>query len=285
MDEVCKICNSKNLKIVEHTALCRDCDVLLYYPYPRDDKELIVSGEGKQWTRDYVLDWYEKSSFLNHSNFTDMLRFTMGEQYKGKIIDVLDYGGGGGQFALVCKSHFPQAQVYIVDISDEALLQEWSSINNQIKFEKFDQDERKFDVIFMNDVFEHVSDPVYVLNQLSKKLKTGGRIFIDTPKQFWIYPFFKIISKYMYNRILRGTVSLAHLQIWSKKSFVKVVAKSCLKILKYEEVSEYTMPADFYLRNMGISNSILKFGAYIFYANSWWLAKNKIQCVLMADDS
>lgn len=276
----CKICGSSSLVIFSHTARCENCGVLLYYPYPLDDRSLVTGGAGKVWTRRDVLDWYSKSSFYNHINFTNMLRFAMNESCKGKKLNVLDYGGGGGQFALVCKSHFPESNVYITDISDDSLLEEWRATNNQLPFGRFDEDEIKFDYIFLNDVFEHVSDPLLVLRQLQKKLKTGGKIFIDTPKQFWIYPLTKLISKALYAKVLRGTVSTSHLQIWSKKSFDFVVRESGLKVVAYEESSEYTMPADFYMKNMGITNPFLKFAGRLFYRNAKRLAKNKIMSVL-----
>lgn len=266
--------------VFAHTAKCNKCGVLLYYPYPEDDKSLVANGEGKVWPREMVLNWYSESSFHNHSNFTNMIRFSMDKSFKGKKLDILDYGGGGGQFALVCKSHFPESNIFITDISDESLLEEWAVLNTQIPFKNFGQDDRKFDVIFLNDVFEHVSDPVFVLKQLSGKLKSGGKLFIDTPKQFWIYPVAKLLSKSLYTKVLRGTVSIFHLQIWSKNSFELVVKESGLKICKYKESSEYTMPAGFYMRNMGISNPILKLAGRVFYANAKWLAKNKIVAVL-----
>jgi 2-polyprenyl-3-methyl-5-hydroxy-6-metoxy-1,4-benzoquinol methylase len=132
----------------------------------------------------------------------------------------------------------------------------------------------------LNDVFEHVRDPEFVLKQLAGKLKSGGKLFIDTPKQFWIYPVTRVVSKSLYTKVLNGTVSIAHLQIWSKKSFELVVRKSGLKISKYKEISEYTMPAGFYLKNMGIANPILKLLGFVFYRNAKWFAKNKIVCVL-----
>lgn len=197
-----------------------------------------------------------------------------------KKLDIFDYGGGGGQFALLLKSHFPEATVFITDINDDSLLQEWSASNSQIPFRSFALNDTKFDFIFLNDVFEHVSDPGGLLKQLATKLKIGGKLFIDTPKQFWIYPLTRLASEYLYTKVLRGTVSTAHLQIWSKKSFDLVVRESGLKIVKYKELSEYTMPADFYMKNMSITNPILKLAGRVFYGNSKWLAKNKIACVL-----
>lgn len=280
-DKKCKICGSSNLSVFAHTAKCGDCGVLLYYPYPKSDFQLVEEGEGKVWDRKGTLEWYSEAAFYNHSNFTNMLRFTMDKSFNQKAeLDILDYGGGGGQFALVCKSHFPLSTIYITDISDEALLDEWKPLNKQISFKNFDADPQKFDIIFLNDVFEHVSDPVFVLKQLSGKLKKGGKIFVDTPRQFFIYPLTKMLAKSIYEKILRGTVSTMHLQIWSKKSFDLIVKESNLKIDKYEEWTEYTMPADFYMKNMNITNPLVKMVGRLFYANAKWLAKNKIIAVL-----
>jgi 2-polyprenyl-3-methyl-5-hydroxy-6-metoxy-1,4-benzoquinol methylase len=276
----CKICGSSNLSVFAHTARCEECGVLLYWPYPKSDTDLMLEGNTKRWPRERALWWYQQSSFHNHTNFTQMLRFTMSELPRDTKLDILDYGGGGGQFALVCSSHFPCATVYITDISDESLLEEWKHINRQISFRDFADDTRKFDVIFLNDVFEHVSDPVSVLKQLTEKLTRSGIIFIDTPKQFWLYPVTKLISTALYSKLLNATVSKVHLQIWSKKSFELVIKQCGLKIEKYEEISEYTMPAHFYLDNMEIENPIIRFVGGMFYRSARYIAKNKIICVL-----
>jgi ubiquinone/menaquinone biosynthesis C-methylase UbiE len=275
----CKICGTSDLTVFAHTAACRSCGVLLYWPYPKSDRQL-VQAEGKPWPTEKVVEWYSESSFFNHSNFTNMLRFTMDESFKNRTLDILDYGGGGGQFALVCRSHFPDSTVYITDISDDSLLEAWKPLNIQIRFKDFANDQRKFDVIFLNDVFEHVSDPLFVLRQLAGKLKSRGRIFIDTPKQFWIYPLARRLSKTLYTKVLRGTVSPAHLQIWSRQSFELVVRESGLLLSRYEESSEYTMPADFYMKNMGIRNPLIRLAGRLFYRNARYLANNKIITVL-----
>lgn len=268
----CKICGGEHLSVFAHTAQCRSCGVLLYYPYPVIERKL---GDIESIKR-----WYNASSFYNHVNFTHMIRFCMGETDKGNSLSILDYGGGGGQFAPVLLSHFPVASVYFVDIQD-TIHPTWAPMQTLIPFDDFETDETLFDVIFLNDVFEHVEDPLQVLSLLSRKLKPGGRIFIDTPKQFWIYPLTKIFSTSLYTKVLKGTVSKSHLQIWTQKSFDIVVRKSSLRIAKLKTVSEYTMPADYYLKNMKIKNPLLRLAGRLFYAASSVLAKNKIVCVLV----
>lgn len=280
--DLCKICGGSELALIGHTARCQRCGVLLYWPYPAALPHSQSSDPAPNWSRDSVRDWYAKSSFRNHDNFTHMLRFATDESYTNRPIDVLDYGGGGGQFALVCRSHFPMANVHITDINDDVLLDEWRCVNTQIPFANLSEDTRRFDLIFLNDVFEHVDDPISVLRLLGTRLKPGGRLFIDTPKQFWLYPTLKLLARPLYLKLLRGTVSTAHLQIWSQESFRRAIEASGLHISKYAEVSEYTMPADYYLNNMGIANPLIRVLGRLFYANARYLARNKILCLLAA---
>lgn len=283
MDQsTCKICGSRHLRVLAHTARCTACGVLLFYPYPSDDAALVESGDFKSYPREKALQWYARSAFFNHTNFTHMVRFAMedSDAARSRPCRILDFGGGGGQFALVAKSHFPLAEVWVTDIFDDALLDEWRAVNRQIPFVSFAADATRFDYIFMNDVFEHVSDPVGVLRQLAGKLNPGGRIFIDTPRQFWLYPVARYVSPWLYRKLLRGTVSEAHLQIWTRSSFEQVVRKAGLEIDRYRETSEFTMPASFYLQSIGISNWFLRLAGHAFYLNARWMAKNKILALL-----
>ncbi len=181
---------------------------------------------------------------------------------------------------MVCKSHFPESTVYITDISDESLLEEWKPFNVQIPFKEFHKSEVMFNVIFLNDVFEHVTNPLYVLRQLAVKLMPKGVIFIDTPKQFWIYPVTKMFSHSLYHKVLKATVDADHQQIWSRRAFGTIVREIDLVITKYDEISEYTMPSEFYMNNMGIKDPLIRLFGRIFYRNAKFLAKNKIIAVL-----
>lgn len=279
---LCKICGFEDLKFFKHTARCKKCKVLLYYPYPEDDlvrfkKEGSASHiDGKGMTIDQWKEWYIKSGSLNHFNFTEAVKFSIGKKITdSKPIKLLDYGGGGGQFALVAKSLIPNSTTYIVDINDSALLPWYASLNNQIKFLDFEQDSTTFDYIFLNDVFEHLTDPVGCLKMLQSKLAKNGKIFIDTPRQFWMYPFFNLFYKKLYTKLLIGTVSTAHLQIWSKKSLFFAINAAELRVEKFKISSEFTMPWNFYLDQMGITNPLLRIGGMLFYKNARWLANNK----------
>lgn len=269
----CKICGCSDLRIVAHTAKCAGCGVLLYYPYP-SDSDLAPSETAAESSE----QWYDRAARRNHDNFGQMLAFALDEEDYHRPLDVLDYGGGGGQFALVCKSMLPRSRVWIADISDHGVLDLYKPMLSQIPWRKFVRDETKFDLIMLNDVYEHVSDPVAVLSLLRTKLKPGGRLFIDTPKQFWLYPALRPTK--LYEKLLRGTVSKAHLQIWTKGSFELSVAKAGMKVERYKEVSEFTMDPEYYLKNMGVANPVTVFLGRVFYRAAKWISANKILAVI-----
>jgi 2-polyprenyl-3-methyl-5-hydroxy-6-metoxy-1,4-benzoquinol methylase len=272
---ICKICGCRSLAIRKQTARCRVCGVLLFYPYPDEkehEKELCNSYDSAAW--------YAKSAWYNHTNFTRMLRFAADDWHAGRKVRFLDYGCGGGQFALVAKSHFPFSQVFCTDASDSALLPEWRCLQTQIRFSEFQQNKIRFDLIFLNDVFEHVSAPIEVLRLLASKLEPNGKIFIDTPKSFWLYPATRILSPTLHDKLLHGTLSLSHLQIWSPGAFKIAVSKAGLKVCKYKETNEYTMPAAYYLDNMRISNQLVRLAGFAFYRLAKSLARNKIMALV-----
>jgi 2-polyprenyl-3-methyl-5-hydroxy-6-metoxy-1,4-benzoquinol methylase len=281
---VCKICGHKSLELWDHTAKCGSCGALLFYPYLDDDSlEIDTEKVSIEKRKENWFFWYKRASKLNHKNFSSMFFFTIPEpeEFFDRKIRVLDYGGGGGQFAFVVRSVLPLAEVYIVDINDHALIEQYSPLNRQIKWKDFEGDETLFDFIFLNDVFEHVNDPEGVLKNLSKKLAPGGKLFIDTPKQFWLYPVLRRVNKGLYSKLLKGTVSRAHLQIWTKKSFAYVVDEAGLKLEKYEELSEFTLKPHVYLDKMGIKNRLTLWLGNKFYENAKLLAKNKIQALVI----
>lgn len=284
MTAACKICQSADLTLFAHTAKCRTCGVLLNFPYlpPREEHHLAKSetAEERADIQGRVLDWYLTSGSRNHHNFTHMAEFALTDRDRRSPLALLDFGGGGGQFALVARSLFPLTTTYVVDMVNSALLPHFEPLNRQIRFEAFERDDTRFDVIFMNDVYEHVSDPIETLKLLRSKLKPNGRIFIDTPCQFWLYPATKMFSKGIHTKLLKGTVDHDHQQIWTRTSFMKSAAQAGLKVDKFERLSEYTQGASFYMNNMGIRNPAIRLAGRIFFALAPYIARNKIMAVL-----
>ena len=225
-------------------------------------------------------DWYRRSAHRNHLNFTRMFRFAASDFVFDSTPDILDYGGGGGQFASVVRSHLPVALVHLLDIDDDSGLPGWEELSTRIRFDEFESDSTQFDLIFMNDVYEHVIEPVELLTQLASKLKPGGRIFIDTPRQFWLYPITKIFAPPIHDKLLRGTVTKMHLQIWSDDSLRRSIERADLEVKRWERWGEYTQEPGYYLKNMGITNPVIRLAGRLLYRLGGGLARNKLAVLL-----
>lgn len=283
-EKSCKICTSKNVSFFAHSAKCLDCKVLLNFPYlePREIDYLLKHSSPLKYNeiQKTSFDWHIQSGARNHHNFTKMASFC--EEYisSGGEVEILDYGGGGGQFALVLKSLYPKSNCTLVDMVDDRLMEIYQPMNNQVKFSDFENNKKKFDFIFMNDVFEHLTFPFETLEMLKGKLKLNGMIFIDTPCTFWLYPVTKIFSKTIYKRLLCGTLDADHQQIFSTQSFYTISSKAGYDVLRYKRLSEYTQPYHFYLDNMGITNPLLRLLGKIFVLLSPLIARNKIMAVI-----
>ena len=55
-------------------------------------------------TQKISLSWHIQSGSKNHHNFTGIASFCDNFISRQSEIEILDYGGGGGQFALILKS-------------------------------------------------------------------------------------------------------------------------------------------------------------------------------------
>ena len=157
----CKIFGNTTLDLRAHTARCQKCGVLLHCPYPTDE-ELERTGSPDE-IRAACIAWSEPSAFHSHRNSTDHIRFAIPFPRASERLRILDCGGGGGQFALGARLHLPHTEVWMVNASGDTRVEAWRSPNHQISFAHLATDETRFNYMFVNDVFEHVSDPIEAL--------------------------------------------------------------------------------------------------------------------------
>lgn len=91
---------------------------------------------------------------------------------------VLDYGCGSGEWLIELGERFPGLALHGTDMARparERLPFKW------IHSATIDQEQRKFDLITLCHVLEHLRDPRETLQRLSRCLAPGGSIWIATP--------------------------------------------------------------------------------------------------------
>ena len=148
---------------------------------------------------------YAEDNFQNeHAQHLHMDKQLIRQLFDLRGKKVLDFGCGMGGMTLWYATHWP-CEVHGVDIDRHhiAIAQQLQA-KHQVQNVRFEQRNiladpltGLYDLIFMNDVAEHIPYPVLtdILAQFTKLLAPGGKVFLTFPP--WAGPF----SSHLYHRI------------------------------------------------------------------------------------
>lgn len=228
-DKIAKyILNLENEKIL----VCKDCDLRWLHPF-MDDNEYK-----KFYSQDYFEEFYVKelsrfdrrlSSIADEIYFKNRIKKIIKLLGK-KNINILDVGCGYGTF-LKCAKEIGLNALGI-DVSEHAVSVAKEKYKLDAVFSTlFEfQSKIKFDVVHMNHVFEHFTNPKGALDKVKELLKPGGILVMEVPNQFKnIYD----ILRYMLKTPVKSRYfSLQHPFFWSEKSLRKILSPNGFEILK-----------------------------------------------------
>lgn len=143
--------------------------------YTKNNKNFNNSALKEQLKEKKYFNYKWKKIFDNFKTFNKNLK-------KKKVLDI---GCGYGQCILYLKNK--GLDCYGLDPSDHAI--EYCK-NKGLKAEISNLDEldifgnTKFDFVIMNNVLEHLRDPITIIKKIKKILKRNGIIFIEVPNDF-----------------------------------------------------------------------------------------------------
>jgi 2-polyprenyl-3-methyl-5-hydroxy-6-metoxy-1,4-benzoquinol methylase len=212
---------------------CASCNTIFIHPLPVDRLKKI-----------YPSNYY---SFVNKpKNLVVRLKESLDKRFFKKIlkqlpskqINVLDVGGGTGWMIDVLKKTDKRIGItQIVDIDNKAknIAEEKGHAYFEGTIETFTTDKR-FHLILMLNLIEHVANPLAVLQKAESLLAPGGMIVIKTPNTVsW--------DARLYKKTYWGGLHCPrHWTIFSEKSFRILLQSTSLKINKLE----YTQGAPFW---------------------------------------
>ena len=159
---------------------CLECGLLFQDPLP--PKEIIGSFYPESY-RNYLSDNGNLFSSIKKLQFKVLAKKILSQiNNHNKDMQILDLGFGNGELLCALKDK-GYKNLYGTDFSsknverlkNKGINVELSDVEKGLPFKQ------TFDLIIMNNVIEHFLDPVSVLENCSRKLKTSGKLILITP--------------------------------------------------------------------------------------------------------
>lgn len=149
---------------------------------------------------------------------------------KSKNVKILDIGCGSDSFSLT-KKYFPECEYYGLDKQYwHGHEDDYKKIDNFYKLDLDDPDwsksiDKKFDLIIMSHLVEHVKDGIEVIRSASKLLDEDGIIYIETPSPATLnFP--------NANGFLNFYDDPTHLKVIFPNDIVKCLQDNSIKVLR-----------------------------------------------------
>lgn len=200
--------------------------------------------------------YYLKSIFL-YLYFLKLKKF-----FPKKNNIILDYGSGSGEFSNIMSQS--KNKIFASDFTFNKLL-----YNKKVSFIKIEKlfikkNKKKFNVIFLRHVLEHIYDFNKLIPKLKLLLKNNGKIIIEVPNydSFW-----KKVLKSKWP----GFFYPYHHYVFSEKFLIKIFKIHKLKIVK----TNFVEPPIFgsYFSSIGINRSLSKILSLFFYPIQFLISK------------
>ncbi|MCP3928221.1 MAG: class I SAM-dependent methyltransferase [Bacteroidetes bacterium] len=161
---------------------------------------------------------------------------------KGKMSDVLDIGAGAGKLI----EQFIDKDTNTYAIESDSAMALYISKNSQIHLlngNKLLARERRFDLIMMSHVFEHVNNPIHYLSQLGTLLKEEGYLFIEVP-----YEPEEVIS----HHLKQGKRGIGHLFDYTTNTLKKMISR--VSLFEIITLATYGINIEEYIKGESIKN-------------------------------
>ena len=156
-----------NIKTFEYVQ-CTKCDLIFVNPLP-DTDDLI-----KMYPVEYQGNLAAAASGAYNSLFSQI-------QSKGKYSSILDYGCGGGRFVVEAldKGYSVTGAEYNPDLV--ANLSKTFTKASFLTIDDFYKSDAKYDIIFLSNVLEHLTNPKEIMLKLRERVSENGLFVLEGP--------------------------------------------------------------------------------------------------------
>lgn len=207
----CNLCGTKDILPIDkdHNIFrCSQCGYIFDNPRPTCDEIANFYSQENRYD-----SWLEDQSG-REALWERRLEMVRRLKSKGALLDV---GAGIGRFLHLAKDHFQVEGTEVSETAIELARKKYGLSLRRGHLEDIDLGERRFDVITLFHVLEHVPDPSRTLERCYNLLKEKGVIVIAVPNDidsFIKNPFKRILSILQIGRFRRyGVFGLPKIEL------------------------------------------------------------------------
>ncbi len=235
MKKKCYLCSKTTAQIITNREIrgkvkCKVFKCLVCELEYLDRNFVKVFLTDKFYKKDYV-KLYDKSFFENKNNHYIKIYEKIKKYVKNK--NILEIGAGGGYLYHYLKKSAKSYEA--VELSNKQ--RNYLSKKFKIKtYPTIDSVEKKYDIVIIVSVLEHVTDPINFLKNLKLLLKNKGKVIIECPSIN--DPLIKFYDVQEYKNFYYRPV---HLNYFNREHLVKIVKKSRFKLIKTFSILVYSL--------------------------------------------
>ena len=175
------------------------------------------------------------------SGYFDNVRKEMLKYLPENSKKILDVGCGNGAFASLLKQK-NNAEVWGIELMEKEALIAQEIVDKVLigNCEKHINDlpDHYFDVIYFNDVLEHLADPYSVLENLKCKLAPNGVIISSIPNVRFFRTFSKVVFLKDWKYDDFGIMDKTHLRFFTNKSIKRMYEELGYEIILHEGINK-----------------------------------------------
>ena len=188
----CPFCGSTNYSVYERYGselqftyvLCKNCKLVYQSPRPKYNQEFIDAAYASYYQFTDSLDLNSNPDVPESSvnMFKKEVEYLL--QFDKKRTAVLDIGSGMGTFLVAAKPHYQDSVGLDVSAQMAAFVERQLGVKVFLEqFENFNYN-KKFSLIHMSHVMEHIPNPKLWLHKAREVLEPGGILVINVPNKF-----------------------------------------------------------------------------------------------------
>jgi 2-polyprenyl-3-methyl-5-hydroxy-6-metoxy-1,4-benzoquinol methylase len=153
---------------------------------------------------------------------------------------ILEVGGGTGVTCAAAKKICGAANAGVIDLSSEAIEASTSGLDFAVCGDIGNPDFLKlickshgpFDLILCLDILEHLVDPWAAVEKLHSLLEPGGYILTSIPNVRYFDVSLRLVVRGSWSYADAGILDRTHLRFFTKKTAIKLMTSSGLKVDK-----------------------------------------------------